>query len=104
AAEHREMQDVRSYGDDDAENEQRVGQERIAADHQEPAVREPEEGRAAQAERPSLDDGLRDAADEEHSAEGHDEGLQIQSRDEKPLDEADEERDPEADGDPHPER
>ena len=61
-------------------------------------------GELAEAERAALDDGLRDAADQQHAAERDDERLQLEAGDEQPLDEADQQRDGERDGDAEPQR
>ena len=90
--------------DHDQEDQQRVGQQRLAVDVEQAAVGQLEQRRAAEAERAALDDGLRHAANQEHAAERHDERLQLQPRDEQPLQQADEQRDAERDGDADPER
>ncbi len=63
------MQHVRAGGEDHEEDDERVGDERVAGRAQQPGVAEAEERRVAEAQRAALRHRLRDAAHEEHAAE-----------------------------------
>ena len=81
----REMQHVRRNADHQQEDDQRIRQERFAAHGEVAAVCQVEQRRAAEAQRSTFGDGLRDPAKEQHAAERYDERLKLEPRDEQAL-------------------
>ena len=69
------MQHIAGHQRHAGEEQQRIGQERIAADRQHATVGEPEQRRAAEAQRAALHDRLRNPAQQQHAPERDDEGL-----------------------------
>src|SRR5260370_41478622 len=88
AAENREVEGIRGNRGDRDEDDNGVRDERIAVVLKQTFVGQSKEGRVAQTQYAAFDNRLRYPANEKHSSQRHDEGLQLEPRHQEALPEA----------------